>query len=1084
MAERHLTIWGLILGVILIVPESRAANQILEVRQKLYPQPEKTRAEGKSYLFHSAVSQKNLLGLERKSLFSLPEPSSISAQPATIKILAVRVSFPREIPDDPTTTGNGVFDMRPFEDFRIEEGHEIDPSPHDDAYFRSHLEALNNYWSTVSKGKIDLQYDVYPLASYIFYELPHGMAYYGQQRPDSGLGELFQDTWQLVDQQNPEIDFSQYQAFIIFHAGSDQQSNLSFSPTNTLKDLFTAFILMGEGDSVSVDSGAVLIGEGLIMPETVSQDTRIAALNAVMAHEFGHQLGLVDLYKTYDAIRQEPVFTTQVGDFSLMDNNGLGVAVDLGFRSPVFGTLPVYPDAWSRAYLGFDLPAEIQSQQDALVRAAGLWTDSLQIIKIPINSQEYFLLENRFIDLDKDGRTDLKGDPVTGVILGPGKLVGATPVLTREYDALLPGSGMLIWQVDEGVAYLDYDYDGLNNFLSNTLQGDKERRFVSLEEADGIIDFGGDYYTGFGSQEDMYYRENNSAITPTTYPSSRSNTGADTHIRVTGIGRRDTVMQCDVEVDLYQPGWPQRFKPASNTSSLVAFDVVGDTVPELFLSSGNKIYAWKKDGSKLIDNLDTDTFTIYDQESTSVYQVAVFAITDAPIVGAPAIADLDGSDTLGPLVVAGTESGLIYVWKTVDENLDGYADLMPSYPYSTVCTEMAHQPVIGKFIPPYNDLEALVPCKEGRIYFIGPYCCPFQLQTSNLPRGVALSIDTGFYYILRESNQTFLSRETAFTPQWTKLISATGFFAPVAGDIDRNGVEDVVAVNKDGFVIAYDSAGSLMDGYPVNLGEKVYSKPVLGDIDGDGHLEILFGGENKIWALNYNGTVASNFPVIIGRAEPVGPVTSSPILVDLNSDFRTEVIVGSPGREILVYTGLGERPNGFPLSTADTVLTSGLVANFDRTGGTDSERELAFACSDGFVYVWNISGTYDSSVNFWVMENYDASHSNLFPSGKLPTPPIAGPNLVEPKRFYSYPNPASGQAIVRYYLNYDSQVELKFFDLAGNLVDTHQAKGQAFTDNEFIWNCSGMASGVYLCRIEAKGQGKSQTEFCKIAIVK
>jgi len=41
LAKRHLTIWGLILGVILIVPESRAANQILEVRQKLYPQPEK-----------------------------------------------------------------------------------------------------------------------------------------------------------------------------------------------------------------------------------------------------------------------------------------------------------------------------------------------------------------------------------------------------------------------------------------------------------------------------------------------------------------------------------------------------------------------------------------------------------------------------------------------------------------------------------------------------------------------------------------------------------------------------------------------------------------------------------------------------------------------------------------------------------------------------------------------------------------------------------------------------------------------------------------------------------------------------------
>src|SRR4030067_2234229 len=227
-----------------------------------------------------------------------------------------------------------------------------------------------------------------------------------------------------------------------------------------------------------------------------------------------------------------------------------------------------------------------------------------------------------------------------------------------------------------------------------------------------------------------------------------------------------------------------------------------------------------------------------------LYPSAVFRCAAAPIVGAPAIADLDGPDTLGPLVVAGTESGLIYVWKTVDENLDGYADLLPSYPFTTACAGIAHQPVIGNFISSNNTLEALVACGggfNGRIYYVGPYnCCPpEQLDAAYPSKGVALSRDTGLYYILRENNQTFLSRQTAYTPQWTKLISATGFLAPVAGDIDRNGVEDVVAVNHDGFVIAYDSAGNLMEGYPVNLGEKIYSKPVLGDIDGGGHLGTL-----------------------------------------------------------------------------------------------------------------------------------------------------------------------------------------------------------------------------------------------------
>jgi len=35
-----------------------------------------------------------------------------------------------------------------------------------------------------------------------------------------------------------------------------------------------------------------------MMPRDGGQDNRATALNAVMAHEFGHQLGLIDLLHT------------------------------------------------------------------------------------------------------------------------------------------------------------------------------------------------------------------------------------------------------------------------------------------------------------------------------------------------------------------------------------------------------------------------------------------------------------------------------------------------------------------------------------------------------------------------------------------------------------------------------------------------------------------------------------------------------------------------------------------------------------------------------------------------------------------
>jgi len=79
----------------------------------------------------------------------------------------------------------------------------------------------------------------------------------------------------------------------------------------------------------------------------------------------------------------------------------------------------------------------------------------------------------------------------------------------------LPGSGILIFHIDESIAYLDYDYDGLNNFWTTTCRLTL-CRFLTLVEADGIIDFGGNYYTGFGEKEDMFYRGNNRELTPST----------------------------------------------------------------------------------------------------------------------------------------------------------------------------------------------------------------------------------------------------------------------------------------------------------------------------------------------------------------------------------------------------------------------------------------------------------------------------------------------------------------------------------------------------------------------------------------
>ncbi|MCK4385542.1 MAG: hypothetical protein KAW52_04685, partial [candidate division Zixibacteria bacterium] len=240
--------------------------------------------------FKSDVSQKNLLNLKRKYPHSLP----ILAKPhvshiETLKILGIRVEFQEEDPDDRRTTGNGLFDMRPQDEFLENEGHLIDPSPHDTLYFKKHIEALDNYWSTVSEGKLALEGEVFPKSETLAYRLPHPMAHYGA--PDSSLSgkvemlrQFFHDSFNLADSfsvhsEEPQIyhiDFSQYDCFVIFHAGSDYQSDLGELVNPTPGDLFTGFIALSHSvvddtlrsDTVWVNEDTFPITEGIFMPET------------------------------------------------------------------------------------------------------------------------------------------------------------------------------------------------------------------------------------------------------------------------------------------------------------------------------------------------------------------------------------------------------------------------------------------------------------------------------------------------------------------------------------------------------------------------------------------------------------------------------------------------------------------------------------------------------------------------------------------------------------------------------------------------------------------------------------------------
>ncbi|NBC48338.1 MAG: hypothetical protein GVY22_10165 [Gammaproteobacteria bacterium] len=129
-----------------------------------------------------------------------------------------------------------------------------------------------------------------------------------------------------------DFDFDDPNTYIIFaHAGADLQSNLVFQEGQegySPNDIPTFFVSLGDSarvqlESVDSDSGTQgLITECSVIPETTNQDGLAGSISAALMHEFGHALGLPDLYSTLTGL-------PTIGYWGIMDS-GTNLAAAIG----------------------------------------------------------------------------------------------------------------------------------------------------------------------------------------------------------------------------------------------------------------------------------------------------------------------------------------------------------------------------------------------------------------------------------------------------------------------------------------------------------------------------------------------------------------------------------------------------------------------------------------------------------------------------------------------------------------------------------------------------------------------------------
>ncbi len=1002
----------------------------------------------------------------------------------TLRVLALRVSF---VPDQSdSTTGDGTFDLSPPSDPTI------DPAPHDRGYFEHQLQALSNFYRKVSNGRLIIVGDVFPQDSTASYELSRQMSYYGPEGPDElvdqRLAELFRDALQLADA-DPAVDFSRYDAVAVFHAGVGRDFGFDFDPTP--KDIPSVFLdeeTLGRGlgqstdfSGIPVDDGQVLVREGIILPESQSQEGFEIGLLGTAVLMFGHQIGLPNLFDTESG-------RPGIGRWGMMDQ-GSG-----NFQ----GLLPAEPSAWSKVFMGWEIPVVVRNAENLVVAAARSDSSGPRIYKVPITRDEYFLIENRERDVNGDGiavgrdasgsRVEFKRDERGDQILA-GAAIG---VITQvdEYDYGLPGSGLLIWHIDEAVIRQQY--------RANRVNADPKHRGVDLEEADGAQDIGQDYGLldpGAGSEngvsEDAFWGSNKInllvndttvvAFTPTSYPDSRANSGANSHVVVTDISEPGPVMTFTVRMEMAQTGFPQPTVEQLEPRSLTIADLDADGAPEVLLATtgihfrpsatkpggivvrnASKVLAWRADGQKVLANIDPLAVLA----SLKLLETATTA---------PVCIDLDGDGALE--VSIGTEARGFSVARLVafavrDEDRDGRADELWEVPNSAA-------------------LRSVVALSDGSLAAADESASVFRVtaaghvlwrRTLAGDNPVGMVPTPGDVLVVAFGDGEVIAVSPEGEILWQKNLGRSVRAAPVTGKLEAAGPEVVVVVAEDGTVFALRQSGDLLVGFPalppVDGSLAVGAAPALADIDGDGANEILFASNGSIFAVNANGTLVAGFPS--RRPASFGPASqsmSAPVVGDVDGDGWPDIVVGSQGGLLLAVDGSGEVIDGFPVAVGSEALTTPALADLDG----DGDLELLVAGDDGYLSAYDLAGQAD--VRPWPMYQHDGRRSGRAPAPSGGTAPGGG--LMPVESVYNYPNPTEGdETRIRYRLNAPAEVRVKIFDLAGELVEELAAPGVGGTDNEAVWKLDGVQSGVYLARVEAKGSKATDVAVIKIAVVK
>lgn len=1056
----------------------------------------------------------------------------------TLRVLIVRIDFAADRSGDLTsvTTDGG---------FLLEADPEIlfDPPPHDRDYYMAHLAGLSEYYHVQSDGKLRIEGRVLPAGDLDAYTLSD-IADYGPGA-DGGwtiplLETLVQDMIVAADegtQADGDVSLADFDdddplTYVIFvHAGADWQSDVNRDSPN---DIPTFFVSLGEPvalTSVDADSGLPgFLSECSIIPETTSQDDYIGGIAGALYHEFGHALGLPDVYDTSTGL-------PAVGIWDLMDSGpnlvaAIGIDEDDDGEADrvenVLGILPPSLSAWCRWYLGWlrvdeltgdereiHLPAVQVELNDYYTwygdAAYDFSAGYPQAIIAGSSPREFFLLENRWVPLSGADLPDVTGvgfvrDQGTGVLLymgGDPETPGGTNWRnTGMYDFFLPAGGLLAWHVDQD--RIDRGLPG--NTINNDGMG------LRLLEADGIQDVGvyEAYVLGFFGWDTDPFHAGSGEIAATSdhisvegRPSTRawdlSWTGAGIH----DISGPFATMTFQGRVTPLHEGspWalpsfadlPDSVGPRTlDTATITPFTLNG--APVLVAASKRAsegsgddqqpwLFAWHVDGTPAA-------------RSPGGAPAGAAWGNGAAVAGSPVVAKGDG---IAEQIVVGTRDGML---TALPPSLTG-ADWLPIWSFDLGDTLLS-----GPVPLPFPDGAELA-CQVADRHFrfisplgtlidevvIGGLSMPPYMPLIDEPLAVRRDDGTPAVFAI-STDEWYVFDETGVTStgswQGADLDPLAG--VQTAFIADEAGHRVIVITESRLLSLPLGGTAAEVVESPDRIHGNVVGDPAVADLDGDGRNDLIVVTDTHIHAFSVDLLPLTGWPVRLLNTFPLASsvkLDGGLVVFDGDADGVNEVWVTTDAGHLVVYDASGDLQDRTPfLWGAGNGGRSGLAVG----PAGDVGRVLWLADPGGRKSIGlgktSVPGRLSAYLPMTETRAGGTSEWLGLGGGMNRTGTVGDPSVVagapaEADRdlVVVYPNPWRNDSVhFRFWAGKDGTARVTVLTIEGEVVDSISNAVVARAVNELIWTPSTLASGVYMCRFEIPDADGVRFEIRQLAV--